>query len=46
MKMAGWEELKAFALALDLPRGEEAVSWGHPNLRAHGRMWCGWAPQD
>lgn len=40
MKMAGWEDLKAFAPALDLPRVEEALSWGKPNLKAPGRRWC------
>lgn len=44
--MKDWEELKAFALALGLPKVEEAVSWGNPNLKAHGKMWCWWAPQD
>lgn len=39
-----WEELRAFALSLDLPRVEEAVSWGNPNLKAHGKMWCWWSP--
>lgn len=45
MKMAGWEDMKAFALALGLPGVEDAVSWGNPNLKAHGKMWCWWAPQ-
>ncbi|MCI4643837.1 MAG: MmcQ/YjbR family DNA-binding protein [Hyphomonadaceae bacterium] len=44
--MTGWEDLKAFALALNLPHVEEAISWGSPNLKAHGKMWCWWAPQD
>lgn len=46
MKMDGWDDLKAFALSLDLPEVTEAVSWGNPNLKAHGKMWCWWAPQD
>lgn len=46
MEMTGWDDLKAFALSLDLPCVEEAVSWGNPNLKAHGKMWCWWAPQD
>lgn len=45
MKMECWEDLKAFALSLGLPCVEEAVSWGNPNLKAHGKMWCWWAPQ-
>jgi len=39
-----WPELRAFALSLDLPKVEEAVSWGNPNLKAHGKMWCWWSP--
>ena len=39
-----WSELCAFALALDLPNVTEAISWGHPNLKAHGKMWCWWSP--
>ncbi len=39
-----WPELRALALSLDLPKVEEAVSWGNPNLKAHGKMWCWWSP--
>ena len=46
MQIRGWEDLKAFALSLGLPEVEDAVSWGNPNLKAHGKMWCWWAPQD
>ncbi|MEO0981055.1 MAG: MmcQ/YjbR family DNA-binding protein [Pseudomonadota bacterium] len=46
MKMESWDDLKAFALSLGLPEIEEAVSWGNPNLKAHGKMWCWWAPQN
>lgn len=46
MDMTGWDDLKAFALSLDLPEITETVSWGNPNLKAHGKMWCWWAPQD
>lgn len=46
MRMEGWDDLKAFALSLNLPEVVEAVSWGNPNLKAHGRMWCWWAQQD
>lgn len=45
MRMENWQDLKAFALSLGLPEVEEAVSWGNPNLKAHGKMWCWWAPQ-
>ena len=41
-----WESLRAFALSLDLPEVEDAVSWGQPNLKAHGKMWVWWSPQE
>ncbi|MEM9739204.1 MAG: MmcQ/YjbR family DNA-binding protein [Pseudomonadota bacterium] len=44
MEMKGWAGLKSFALSLELPEVTEAVSWGNPNLKAHGKMWCWWAP--
>lgn len=45
MNMKGWEDLKTFARGLGLPNVEEATSWGNPNLKAHGKLWCWWAPQ-
>lgn len=39
-----WPELRAFALSLNLPEVADAVSWGNPNLKAHGKMWCWWSP--
>ncbi|GAB5446668.1 MmcQ/YjbR family DNA-binding protein [Gymnodinialimonas sp.] len=39
-----WPELRDFAVALYLPKVEDAVSWGNPNLKAHGKMWCWWSP--
>ena len=39
-----WETLRALALSLSLPRVEDAVSWGNPNLKAHGKMWVWWSP--
>jgi hypothetical protein len=41
-----WPEFKAMALALNLPNVTEAVSWGQPNLKAHGKMWCWWSPTE
>jgi hypothetical protein len=41
-----WERLRAFALSLGLPMVEDAVSWGQPNLKAHGKMWVWWSPQE
>ena len=42
--IASWEGLRDVALSLDLPQVEEAVSWGNPNLKAHGKTWCWWSP--
>lgn len=39
-----WPELKALALSLDLPNVTESISWGQPNLKAHGKLWCWWSP--
>lgn len=38
-----WAELKAFALALDLPEITLATPWGHEALKAFGKMWCYWS---
>ena len=46
MKLAGWAELRDLALSLELPEITEATPWGNPCLKAHGKMWCWWAPQD
>lgn len=39
-----WTELRALALSLNLPHVGDAVSWGRPNLKAHGKMWTWWSP--
>lgn len=39
-----WDALRGFALSMDLARVEDAVSWGNPTLKAHGKMWCWWSP--
>ena len=41
-----WESLRAFALSLGLPNVEDAVSWGQPNLKAHGKMWVWWSSKE
>lgn len=41
-----WEGLKALALGLGLPHVAEAVSWGQPTLKAHGKLWCWWSPHE
>ena len=39
-----WTELRELALSLGLPHVTDAVSWGNPNLKAHGKMWTWWSP--
>lgn len=41
-----WPRLKKLALSLNLPNVVEAVSWGQPNLKAHGKMWAWWSPHE
>lgn len=41
-----WESLRAFALSLNLPNVEDAISWGYPNLKAHGKMWVWWVTKE
>lgn len=40
-----WDDLRAFALSLDLPEVVDSVSWGNAGLKAHGKLWTWWAPQ-
>ena len=42
--IADWPGLRDFALGLDLPRVEEATSWGNPALKVNGKLWCWWSP--
>ncbi len=41
-----YETLKKLALSLDLPGVTEAVSWGQPCLKAHGKLWFFWSPKE
>ncbi len=41
-----YELLKELALSLDLPGVTEAVSWGQPCLKAHGKLWVFWSPSE
>lgn len=40
----GWEQLRDFALSLDLPEIVETTSWGEPCLKAFGKNWTWWSP--
>lgn len=42
--IADWPELKSFARGLELPKVEQATSWGNEVLKAHGKLWCWWSP--
>ena len=41
-----YEDLKELALSLGLPGVTEAVSWGQPCLKAHGKLWFFWSPSE
>jgi hypothetical protein len=34
------------ALKLKLPHVEETTSWGEPALKAHGKLWVWWSPNE
>lgn len=42
--IADYPGLRALALSLELPEVADGTGWGHPCLRAHGKMWCWWSP--
>lgn len=41
-----WDRLRDFARTFDLPNVEDGVSWGQPNLKAHGKLWVWWSPHE
>ena len=41
-----YDTLKELALSLALPGVTEAVSWGQPCLKAHGKLWVFWSPSE
>lgn len=41
-----YEDLASFALSLDFSGVTEAVSWGQPCLKAHGKLWFFWSPTE
>lgn len=45
-KPVTYETLKKLALSLNLPGVTEAVSWGQPCLKAHGKLWFFWSPSE
>lgn len=40
-----YDDIRQLALSLDLPGVTEAVSWGQPCLKAHGKLWFFWNPK-
>ena len=45
-RQVDWNRLKQLALGLGLPGVEETTSWGHPTLKAHGKLWVWWSPSE
>ena len=45
-KPVTYESVKELALSLELPGVTEAVSWGQPCLKAHGKLWVFWSPSE
>lgn len=41
-----WPAVKALALGLGLPEVVETTAWGQPCLKAHGKLWVWWSPQE
>lgn len=41
-----YAKLKTLALALKLPGVTETTSWGQPCLKAHGKLWVWWSPNE
>ncbi len=39
-----WEDVKALALNLEMPKVELGKSWGNEVLKAHGKLWTWWSP--
>lgn len=50
MAVQDWKSYRSLALKLAedeaLTGIEDAISWGQPNLKAHGKMWCWWSPSE
>ena len=42
----GWSDLTSLAFGLGLPAVTLATAWGHPCLKAHGKLWVWWSPGE
>lgn len=45
-KPLAYEDIKKLALSIGFPGVTEAVSWGQPCLKAHGKLWFFWSPSE
>lgn len=45
-KPIAFDEIRALALSLGFPGVTDAVSWGQPCLKAHGKLWFFWSPTE
>lgn len=45
-KSLAYDDIRELALSLGLPGVTEAVSWGQPCLKAHGKLWFFWSPSE
>ena len=41
-----YDDVRKLALSLGFPGVTEAVSWGQPCLKAHGKLWFFWSPSE
>lgn len=41
-----YADIRALALSFGFPQVVEAVSWGQPCLKAHGKLWFFWSPTE
>jgi hypothetical protein len=45
-RKAYWDRIRKAALSLGLPRVSESSTWGEPALKAHGKLWVWWSPNE
>ncbi len=45
-KAITYAEISKIALSFGFPGVTEAVSWGQPCLKAHGKLWFFWSPSE
>jgi hypothetical protein len=45
-RQTDWERLRDLGLGLGLPGVEVTTTWGQPALKAHGKLWVWWSPNE